>query len=610
MPPIATLRSSGGELVTLSDTTVAVLSPTSACTIAVPAGGEPTVCVIPPSITSYTLWLPPTVEGTAAPMVVAATATGTSYVLTLHSPSGAITALDVPDLPEGRLLQLVVYSQTVLLVRTVAAVGFYLLDPILAVAGSTTRSLVRMGGAALPAAQDVWIVGSTVEKELLVTCWTGARVHAILFGMRGAAAVVEGRTTPDGLPVAADTSVVSCGVRWSQQEVLFLAKDSSATLLRLSIRDLSTWATAPSAVLTAATRLMLLSATAIHCTADEVWAIDALTGPGVAVRNMTSVTLSEEVLEESSVSAATTVTAAGGRLYVMNGKRMYRVGTATRSKASGSMGEWLAQRKVATVAACRSNEEAGNAESASVVRRLTSKEATVAADRRVVRDCVYVQGTRHAILDILCTVGNEVSQSTLLLRYVSLTESLHPMTVVRVLHQKDEALVLALASQLARKAALRDGGLARWNALRHAAAAYLAQLPSSFARKAYTATCCRASMAALAGGALGAVRVLLAVADVCVAEIYGVQQAAEAASSPSTQERELEKTISEAISLFASYSEWALGSASSALGVMTAHTGDPSSLRKEACLRDGKAHAIQTSRAVDIEPLRLLQRPG
>lgn len=253
----------------------------------------------------------------------------------------------------------------------------------------------------------------------------------------------------------------------------------------------------------------------------------------------------------------------------------------------------------------------------------------------VVRDTVYVHESGSATSgaafthDILSAISERLDadrhqHALARIRYGGVARSLHPYTVLELLRFRrgpsaeamPNGLLLAIASTLADKPTLRAGGLWRLPAFAAASAAFFASTGSSgpftseLEKKRYVADVCDAAKAALASGALGAARLLFAVAARAVSLIYGGtrRRHVEAAQPYGKEEQMCEATIAECISLMRSYVEWSL-TASSSLGVMSAHVGAPHTLTKEAALRDGEAHPISTSRQVQIHPMQVSRLP-
>ncbi|KPI85568.1 hypothetical protein ABL78_5375 [Leptomonas seymouri] len=249
----------------------------------------------------------------------------------------------------------------------------------------------------------------------------------------------------------------------------------------------------------------------------------------------------------------------------------------------------------------------------------------------VIRDVVYVheavEGTahstpRHEILSAIAEMfggkGDASLYALALLRYATVAQSLHPYTILALLNvrksnqEPEEGLLLAIATLLAEKPTLQHGGLQRLPNFASVSAAFFrtpgGPFKTELEKKRYTADICSCAMAALANGGLGATRLLFAVADRAVSVLYGGRADASSTSVYLPEEQACEATIAESISLMRSFAEWSL-TASSSLGVMSAHVGSPQTLTKEAALRDGKAHPIDTSRQVEIHPLRVTRLP-
>ncbi|AYU78862.1 hypothetical protein LdCL_220021900 [Leishmania donovani] len=253
----------------------------------------------------------------------------------------------------------------------------------------------------------------------------------------------------------------------------------------------------------------------------------------------------------------------------------------------------------------------------------------------IVRDTVYVHESGSATSgaafthDILSAISERLDadrpqHALARIRYGGVARSLHPYTVLELLRFRrgpsaeamPKGLLLAIASTLADKPTLQNGGLWRLPAFAAASAAFFdstggsGPFTSELEKKRYVADVCDAAKAALASGALGAARLLFAVAARAVSLIYGStpRRHVEATQPYGKEEQMCEATIAECISLMRSYVEWSL-TASSSLGVMSAHVGAPHTLTKEAALRDGEAHPISTSRQVQIHPMQVTRLP-
>jgi hypothetical protein len=247
----------------------------------------------------------------------------------------------------------------------------------------------------------------------------------------------------------------------------------------------------------------------------------------------------------------------------------------------------------------------------------------------VVRDAVYVSEAdsaqycpRHAVLAAIAEkFHNDASQQALAaLRYAAVAQSLHPYTVLellrlqRFLREPETGHLLAMATLLAEKSTLQHGGLQRLPNFASVSAAFFrtpgGPFTSELEKKQYTADLCVCAMAALANGGLGATRLLFAVADRAVSVLYGgrVDTHRDFSATSAAAEQACEATIAESVSLTRSFVEWSL-TASSSLGLMSAHVGTPQMLTKEAALRSGTAHPIDTSRQVEIRPLQVTRLP-
>lgn len=406
---------------------------------------------------------------------------------------------------------------------------------------------------------------------------------------------------------------------------------------------------------------------------SHVWLCDTVTAPSVTMREITTPNSEAAVLTGTNANARLTVAQGVPGVFVLAGRSLFVVQGSDTGVTEGAvseaetqqatMSDWLEKQQqtkqskmsplsrrleqdapAASAAAPQLEEQpaskplqkaatsdfTSSSSSSSHIREKLMQYVlgTAASVPFVVRDAVYVRVAddardppRHAILDAITEkLADDVPQRALAtLRYASVAQSLHPYTVLELLRvrqfsmvaEEKEGFLLALATVLAGKATLQHGGLQRLPNFAAVSAAFFCTTSGPFttelAKKQYTADLCACAMAALANGGLGATRLLFAVADRAVSVLYG-GRADSSAAAWTAEEQTCEATIAEAISLTRSFVEWSL-TASSSLGVISAHVGSPQFLTKEASLRDGKAHPIDTSRQVEIRPLQVTRLP-
>ncbi|CCW62004.1 unnamed protein product [Phytomonas sp. EM1] len=566
----------------------------------------------------------------------------------------------IPLVLEGQPLEpiedLHILYHTVLGVVTRHEVTFYYCDPDLANAAASSGDnqppvVLKKIGPVVPLAflqsnVDTQIVASGVEataecKRFVVVQTSGnSDVWVCRLVIDGRVVVLEDLKLPQGgVPLPPSCELLSWTVNWEKGELLTLVRQhggddgTMATVLSLSLDaayqglTLTSWDSQRLGFLSAATKRALRTMDDLCCTEKgEVWGVDRTTGPCVSLRHVSNPALKEELLPGSRVSTKVMVVTCGEVVYVLAGCTVYVVSSASTSstgepiaQADSSFLGWIQQQQSSSP---ESSTEPNNV--TTLVEWLTGGNRDGKGGRapeHVVRDFTYIvedsvsSRYRHAVLDALANRCSEqqggkaphVDYPTALVRYLAAAESIHPFTVLKALHHADAPLALGVAAILSRKANLYRGSLQHAPELMRAAAAFFSyNIQSSIEKKRYLAVVCKTALSALAMGALGAVGILFCIADMGMRHIYGSCYRAETRPQPTDAEstaemRNLEETIAEAINVMSSYSEWALNTASTSLGVMSAHIGEPSNIKKEACMRDGRSHPITTSRTVEIE---------
>ncbi|KAK7194797.1 hypothetical protein NESM_000400100 [Novymonas esmeraldas] len=616
-------------------------------------------CAAPRAAYLFTPWLAPGAPVAEARAVWCVAKDGVHAVLTHTSPAAAATTpsqdatptVVVDGLPD-RVVGLRIVHQTMLAVCTATSVRLYSLDA----ASSASPVAAPMGECELPpwAAEPGAVIdvaapacaSATEETTVCVACFTQGRAFAtLLVCTSSASAAVVRRTPAGGVPLPASSLPAPAGwrvggwvVRWKRQELLVLCSSATETATRLAAlslrptdqRELSRWLTPAelTASLGSAVTPAKVPASRDLCSdhdGEHVWLCDAATGPAVVLREVTATPMEERVLKGVTAKAQVVVASGAGCIFVLAGRTLYAVASGrsgTASESAAAAAPLQCETGTTSVAAV------GGAHVRDAVLRYVLGTATGVSF--VVRDAVYVRESggvfTHAILSAIDTafIADRQKHAVACVRYASVAQSLHPYTVLELLHGRrfaacDEApvagLLFALASALAGKPTLQHGGLQRLPAFGAASAAFFAvrgggssaaRFASDVDRKQYVADVCSSATAALASGSLGAARLLFAVADRAVSLLYGGTAAV--THTHSAAELQCEAVIADSISVMRSFVDWSL-TASSSIGVMSAHFGASHSLTKEAALRDGLAHPIDTSRQVHIRAVPVLRQP-
>lgn len=658
MTAITTLRATNcTRLLPIAADVVAACSSKTAFLIQHAAGRKTAeaTCTAPREADAFAPWLAPGAALAKVRAVWAAQRSGSVAVLAQPAEDTAdvVTAVELVTGLTERVTGLHVLFQTVLAVCTPTQVLFYFLDP----APSAAATATRMGACALPAwaaAPSVTVdvtssacssTAAAADRLVCVVCAGPERLFTALVACPTSSTTTVLRRTPlDGVALPCGVSAAETrrwAVRWSRLELLVLlaaaGAKAKAQLAGFALqppadgRELSRWMSADelAASLHGAPPPAAVSAARnVCCDGDgaHVWLCDTTTGPAVALREVSggAASASSVALSGSKTSARLcTVSGAVGAVALV-GCTLYSVqGGVAQASASTPNGASAAPSPASpSPSAAAPARDAGVKEA--VLRYVTSGAPALSC---VVRDAVYVrvssQGAwTHDILDRVdagFSAADDERRGLALLRYASAAQSLHPYTVLRLFHLRrgpsaPAALTLALAVALAEKATLQYGGLQRLPDFAAVSAAFFASaFATDLERKRYAAGVCAAAMSALASGSLGAARLLFAVADRAVALVYGgayvrASASAESDAADGAEAHACEAVMAEAVSLMRSYVDWSL-TASASLGVMTAHVGSPQTLTKEAALRDGMAHPIDTSRQVHIHAMEVARLP-
>ncbi|EKF39494.1 hypothetical protein MOQ_000275 [Trypanosoma cruzi marinkellei] len=534
-----------------------------------------------------------------------------------------------------------VFFGTTLVVRTAESVACYALDPT---RGAAVTRLPLVGRVTLPhpaltgdSTEVLMMDGSPAGAVagdddhtlgVVMYCGTTQRVSALLLAVEPACVTVQGETRSGGLalPFESNASLRSWSFNWSRREVLFLFADAKSSgsggggdTTKLLTRTLSLatmeWAVSS----TDLTQLSFVPADVGHTHTGDIWAVDNSFDGVVKFSKLFSGSVTREVVLQRGVgSDAIFLTAWGSSLYVLMGRSVLEVreddgrdGAATKT----TLCDWLMQqvarepRDMPHVTMPKRKRKAGNEiekEIDAIVAFL--RNPACSSFDMIVRDCRYVSCTldaageySHAILDAIQKASGKHCDNSSLVRYIAVAQSLHPLTILRVLSVSDPSIRLSLAVLLSTKPTLVAGGvrLLAWGPPVRAFCRSIGYMQT----KLFTAALCETALTALAAGALGAVGLLCAVADVVMITALGNDKR----GIVSREEAAAEVAIVEAVGVLSSYAQWALAAAP-ALGTITAHVGPVRNGRKEAAVRDRVAHSIILSRSVQITPLSLLER--
>ncbi|KAG5479149.1 hypothetical protein LSCM1_03002 [Leishmania martiniquensis] len=561
------------------------------------------------------------------------------------------------------VISLHIFYQSVLAVRTLQRVLFYSLDPSPLAANTATK----IGVCELPKwvceqATGVGLTSPTCssaqrEKNICVMCAKFDRVFIATIDCSSCtSAVVIRRTAMSGVrfsPSCAPDPKVTCAprwtVRWSRQEMLmmcFSSADRAPRLAGFSLqptkgREIAKWMSPEelAASVSGASPAAVAASSDLCSDGDgaHVWLCDTSTSSSVLLREVTGAPSKELVLPGVMADTQVAMVAAANGVFVLAGHTIYSVNISHMR----AMGERPSE-PAPMLSTSRSAEDSGSTSlPTSVTARLKEAALQYAIGKistfpYILRDSVYVHksgdaasGFRftHSILSIIDQLlSTDPHQHALAyIRYSIIARSLHPYTVLELLRVRrgsaaeapPEGLLLAIASTLADKPPLQNGGLSRLPPAEASVAAFFdstgddGPFRSEMEKKRYIADLCAAAKACLASGALGAAHLLLTVAARAATLIYGGTQMkshAGAAQAHGKEERMYDWTIAECISIMRCYTDWSL-TTSSSLGVMTAHVGAPHTLKKEAALRDGGAHPIETSRHAQIHQMHVLRQP-
>ncbi|ESS63534.1 hypothetical protein TCDM_08623 [Trypanosoma cruzi Dm28c] len=548
--------------------------------------------------------------------------------------------LEPPPPASSGIEEMRVLFGTTLVVRTAESVACYALDPT---RGAEVARLPLVGRVTLPHpgltgdstevlmmdGSPAGAVAGDVDHTLGVVmyCRTTRRVSALLLAVGPACVTMQSETRSGGLalPFESNASLRSWSFNWSRREVLFVFADatsrssSSGDTKKLLTRTLSLATMEWTVSSTELTQLPFVPADVGHTHTGDTWAVDnSFDGVVKFSKLLSGSVMREVVLQRAAGSDAIFLTAWGSSLYVLMGRRVLEVredddrdGAATKT----TLCDWLMQqvarepRDVPHVPTPKRKRKEGNdieKEVDAIVAFL--RKPACSSFAMIVRDCRYVSCTMdaaeeysHAILDAIQKTSGKNCENSSLVRYIAVAQSLHPLTILRVLSVSDPSIRLTLAVLLSTKPTLVAGGvrLLEWGPPVRAFCRSVGHVQA----KLFTAAMCETALTALAAGALGAVGLLCAVADVVMVTVLGNDKRAVV----SCEEAAAEVTIVEAVGVLSSYAQWALAAAP-ALGTITAHVGPVRKGKKEAAVRDRVAHSILLSRSVQIEPLLLLER--
>ncbi|KAG5479313.1 hypothetical protein LSCM4_01905 [Leishmania orientalis] len=562
----------------------------------------------------------------------------------------------------GSVVSLHIFYQSVLAVRTPRQVLFYSLDP----SPLATAIATNIGACELPkwvseAAAEVGLASpacssGNLEKTICVTCVESGRVFVARVECPSpTSAVVVRRTAMSGMrfssspvPDLKETCACKWAVRWSRQEMLMLCFSSVDRIPRLAGlslhptkgREMSRWMSPEELAVSVrgASPAAVIASSDICSDSDgaHVWLCDTTTSFSVVLREVTRASSGELVLRGVNADTRVAMVTGANGMFVLLGNTLYAVTSSHMSAASerpsGSAHTSLAPSGLAADMGSTDFSTSLNARMADTALQYATGKVTTFP--YILRDSVYVRESGNATCGATFTHGilstidkvlglNPHQRALACIRYSIIARSLHPYTVLELLRVRRGSsaeavpgVLLAIASTLADKPTLQSGGLLRLPAFEAASVAFFGStdgtgpFTSEEEKKRYVADVCGAMNAALASGALGAARLLLTVAARAVTLIYGGTRRRHggAARAHGEGERKCDVIIAECIGIIRSYTDWSL-SASSSLGVMTAHVGTPHTLKKEAALRDGGAHPIDTSRQAQIHQMQVLQKP-
>ncbi|AAZ11627.1 uncharacterized protein TEOVI_000589700 [Trypanosoma equiperdum] len=505
------------------------------------------------------------------------------------------------------------------------------------------------------------------------------KLEAVLLAVSDTRAVQLKRTKVGGLKVSPDAGkFFCCAFNWSLRQLIVVFKGkkgkTSGTTLALSLESMSLTAEN----ITVPPKAMDLT----YTTAGEAWALTTANEDGaLIIKNLMAADAGREVRlpslkgrqasgngnhddqkkkkkeeeeegEGEGEDVHTCLTAVGSTVCVLYGKAVAMVCTDDSANKGGaksskdsvtfsghtqtggeeSLYAWLLKQQQRKVD--ESEEEEHQQELREVINFL---QGTVKGPPTlIVRDCRYVSQKNgvynHDVLDSIQANSKMKVYYKQLLRYIAIAQSLHPVTILLALHVENPSVRLSVAALLAVKPALAAGGLRllEWGGptRSHFNKSGDGNYKSNARREAklFGAALLNSALDALSAGALGAVEVLCAVADITLmaaltpnssCTVAGKSDSFRQAANHNRQdgnavtreEVEAELTIVDCIAVLTSYARWALVTAAPSLGTITAHLAPPrtdESRRKEAMIRDRVAHAITTSRdiQIDVFPLR------
>ncbi|RNF18453.1 uncharacterized protein Tco025E_04473 [Trypanosoma conorhini] len=537
--------------------------------------------------------------------------------------------LQPPPPASDGIAEMRVFFGTTLVVRTADAIACYALDPALGAevtqAPLLGRVVLQHPAPAGDATEVVLMDGSPageVDHSIAVVmyCNTTRRLSALLLAVGPACVTVLGQTRDGGLamPLDVNAPLSSWSFDWARREVLFVFAATATGPATLLTRTLSLATMEWAASSTDLTPLPFVPADVAHTHTGDTWALKNSGEGAVKLFKLSPGCVTREVALQHSTGRGTVVlTTLGSRLYVLLGASLLELREEDGNNGTtptATLCDWLVQQIAREPhdgmrGQTSGREGAGNSvrNEMDVVLDFVNDPAS-SLPAMIVRDCRYVscapdaaEEYRHAILDALQAASGQRGSNSALLRYITVAQSLHPSTILRVLSVPDPSVRLSLAVLLATKPPLMAGGvrLLEWGS----PVRVFCQSVGPTQAKLFTAALCESALTALAAGALGAVELLCAVADFVMVATLGSDRRA----AVSREEAAAEVSIAEAVGVLSSYAQWALAAAP-ALGTITAHVGPVRNGTKEAAVRDRVAHGIVLSRSVQIEPMSLLRR--
>ncbi|RNF00495.1 hypothetical protein TraAM80_07581, partial [Trypanosoma rangeli] len=447
--------------------------------------------------------------------------------------------LQSPSPASDRIDEMRVFFGTTLVVRAADAIACYALDLTL---GAKVAQVPLLGRVAL---QRLALTGNVTEAVMMdgsppgdvdhllavVTyCSTTQRVSALLLAVGHASVTVLAQTRDSGLALPPDVNapLSSWSVDWSRREVLFVFADTVASPATLLTRTLSLATMEWAASFTDLASLPSVPADVGHTHTGDIWALDNSCDGLVKLFKLSFGCVTREVaLQRATGHDAVFLTTLGSMLYVLVGTKVLELredDDRSATTPTTTLCDWLTQQIAkgpynGTRGQMLGREKTGDkrkTEIDAIVDFVNDPASSLPAI--IVRDCRYVVcttdaagGYHHAILDAIQTASGEHGSNISLVRYVAVAQSIHPLTILRVLSVPDPSVRLSLAVLLATKPSLMEGGvrLLEWSSPVRVFCQGVGQTQA----KLFTAAVCESALTALAAGALGAVELLCTVAD-------------------------------------------------------------------------------------------------